>query len=131
MNVVVIVGRLTRDPEIRGEGEKKVAKFTVAVDRFGKDKGADFIKCAVFGKKADFAETWLKKGTKIVLRGRIQTDSYTNKDGNKVNTTEVIADDMRFVESRNSAQEAAEPSTDENLDFMRLPDTDDESLPFH
>lgn len=130
MNKVMLIGRLTRDPEIRGEGDKKVAKFSLAVDRFSKDNGADFPNCVAFGKKADFAEKWLKKGSKIAVEGRIQTGSYTNKDGVKVYTTDIVVDNSEFVESR-SRQEAAAPSTDSDLDFMSVPDTDDESLPFH
>lgn len=130
MNKVELIGRLTRDPEIKGEGDKKVARYSLAIDRFGKENTADFPNCVAFGKRADFAEKWLKKGVKIAVVGRIQTGSYTNKDGVKVYTTDIVVEDSEFVESR-SRQEAAEPSTDADLNFMDVPDTDDESLPFH
>lgn len=107
MNKVILVGRLTRDPEIRGEGEKKTAKYTLAVDRFGKENGADFISCVAFGRRADHAEAFLQKGTKIVLEGRIQTGSYTKQDGTKVYTTDVVVTGTEFA------------------------DTDSEELPFH
>ena len=130
MNKVMLIGRLTRDPEVKGEGDKKVAKFSLAIDRFGAENTADFPNCVAFGKRAEFVEKWLKKGTKIAVEGRIQTGSYTNKDGVKVYITDVIVDHAEFVESR-SRQEMAAPSTDADLAFMSIPDTDDESLPFH
>lgn len=131
MNKVILVGRLTRDPEIRGEGEKKTAKYTLAVDRFGKENGADFISCVAFGRRADQAEAFLKKGTKIVLEGRIQTGSYLKQDGTKVYTTDVVVTGTEFAESRRQTQANAAPSTDADLGFMEIPDTDSEELPFH
>lgn len=131
MNRVFLKGRLTRDPEVFGEGERKVAKYTLAVNRYGKDNGADFPNCVAFGAKADFTEKWLKKGAYIIVEGQIRTGSYVNKDGVKVYTTDVVVDKSEFVESK-SAQEAAPRTTDEDLNkFMSIPDTDDESLPFH
>lgn len=98
MNKVILCGRLTADPEIRVGNETKVARFALAVDR---RKGeTDFFNCISFGKTADFAEQWLKKGTKVNLVGRLQNDTYTNKDGNKVTTTKVVAEEMEFAESK-------------------------------
>ena len=113
MNRVVLMGRLTRDPEIRytqGDNPMCIARYTLAVDRRfsrnGNNDGnnADFIPCVVFGKSAEFTEKYLKKGTKIAVSGRIQTGSYTNKDGVKVYTTEVIVEDQEFAESKNASQ---------------------------
>lgn len=109
MNKVILMGRLTRDPEIRysaGENQTAVARYTLAVDRRfrrqGDEQTADFINCVVFGRGAEFAERYLHQGTKIVATGRIQTGSYTNKDGNKVYTTEVVVEEHEFCESRSS-----------------------------
>lgn len=113
MNKVILMGRLTRDPEVRySQGEKKtaVARYTLAVDRrvnrgrSGEEQTADFISCIVFGKLAEFAEKYLRKGTKIALSGRIQTGSYTNREGQKVYTTDVVVEEQEFAESKNSAQ---------------------------
>lgn len=114
MNRVVLMGRLTRDPDIRysqGENPMCIARYTLAVDRrFSRSAGnnndgnnADFISCVAFGRSGEFAEKYLRKGTKICLSGRIQTGSYTNRDGVKVYTTEVVAEDQEFAESRNAA----------------------------
>ena len=107
MNKVILMGRLTRDPEVRysqGEQAMAVARYTLAVDRRGKNQenSADFIQCVAFGKAGEFAERYLHKGTKIVLTGRIQTGSYTNKEGQRVYTTDVIAEDQEFAESKNT-----------------------------
>lgn len=107
MNTVALVGRLTRDPEVRysADNQLAIARFTVAVDRpFSRDEqqNADFIPCVTFGKSAEFVERYFTKGMRIGLTGRIQTGSYTNKDGNKVYTTEVVADRVEFVESKGS-----------------------------
>lgn len=101
------MGRLTRDPEVRytqGEQAMAVARYTLAVDRRGKNQenSADFIQCVAFGKAGEFAERYLHKGTKIVLTGRIQTGSYTNKEGQRVYTTDIVAEDQEFAESKNS-----------------------------
>ena len=108
MNKVILMGRLTRDPEVRysqGEQATAVARYTLAVDRRGRNQenSADFIACVAFGKAAEFAERYLHKGTKIVLTGRIQTGSYTNKDGQRVYTTDIVAEDQEFAESKNTA----------------------------
>lgn len=107
MNKVILMGRLTRDPEVRytqGEQAMAVARYTLAVDRRGKNQenSADFIQCVAFGKVGEFAERYLHKGTKIVLTGRIQTGSYTNKEGQRVYTTDVVAEDQEFAESKSS-----------------------------
>lgn len=107
MNKVILMGRLTRDPEVRytqGEQAMAVARYTMAVDRRGKNQenSADFIQCVAFGKAGEFAERYLHKGTKIVLTGRIQTGSYTNKEGQRVYTTDIVAEDQEFAESKNS-----------------------------
>lgn len=108
MNKVILMGRLTRDPEVRygqGENASAVARYTLAVDRRYQrdgDQSADFINCVTFGKSAEFAEKYLRKGTKLVVIGRIQTGSYTNKDGQKVYTTDVIVEEQEFAESKSS-----------------------------
>lgn len=113
MNRVILMGRLTRDPVVRytqsANGSLAIARYTLAVDRRRRSAGgndqqtADFISCVVFGKQAEFAEKYLHQGTKICVQGRIQTGSYTNKDGNKVYTTDVVVDDQEFAESKNAA----------------------------
>ena len=150
------MGRLTRDPDIRysqGENSTAVARYTLAVDRRFKRDGeqsADFISCVAFGRSAEFAEKYFHQGIKIVVSGRIQTGSYTNRDGNKVYTTDVIVEDQEFAESKNAGQEAAgsmggyrqpapasapAPRQAAPLDlddgFMNIPDGIDEELPFH
>lgn len=135
MNKVILMGRLTRDPDVRysqnANGEPlAIARFTLAVDRRGKDAGADFISCVEFGKTAEFAEKYLKQGTKITASGRIQTGSYTNRDGVKIYTTEVVIEEQEFAESKAAGgnQEAAQETPQEsNGDFIPT-DTDD--LPF-
>ena len=111
MNKVILMGRLTRDPEIRysqGENSSAVARYTLAVDRRFKRQGdtdtADFISCVSFGKTAEFAERYLKQGTKVGAVGRIQTGSYVNRDGNKVYTTDVVVEELEFAESKNAAE---------------------------
>lgn len=128
MNHVILIGRLTRDAETRYNGEMAISKYTLAVDRKYKREGeptADFINCTAFGKNGEFAEKYLKKGTKILVQGRIQTGSY-EKDGHKVYTADVIVDSHEFVESKNAEQ----PASNDN-GFMPLPDDfKDEELPF-
>ena len=107
MNKVILMGRLARDPEVRysqGEQATAVARYTLAVDRRGRsqENSADFIQCVAFGKAGEFVERYLHKGTKIVLTGRIQTGSYTNKEGQRVYTTDVVAEDQEFAESKNA-----------------------------
>ena len=143
MNKVQLVGRLTRDPEIRysqGENATATARFSVAVSRrFKNSEGnydADFINCVAFGKSAEFVEKYFKKGMAIGLTGRIQTGSYTNKDGQRVYTTDVVVEETEFVESKgasradNSNNSRPTPSTAKNNDFMNIPDGVDEELPF-
>lgn len=143
MNKVQLVGRLTRDPEIRysqGENATATARFSVAVNRrFKNAEGnydADFINCVVFGKSAEFVEKYFKKGMAIGLTGRIQTGSYTNKDGQKVYTTDVVVEETEFVESKgvssadNSNNSRPAPNVANNNDFMSIPDGVDEELPF-
>lgn len=149
MNKVILMGRLTRDPEIRysqGERSMAIARFTLAVDRRrrsgdnGNDQTADFITCVAFDRQAEFAEKYLHQGTKMLVTGRIQTGSYTNKDGQRVYTTEVMVDEMEFAESRASSESNGgnftapsrpTPSAEGADAFMALPDgVDDGNLPF-
>ena len=140
MNKVILIGRLTKDTETRvtqGENATTVARYTLAVDRRFKrdgDQAADFINCVAFGRQADFAEKYLHKGMKICVTGRIQTGSYTNKDGQKVYTTDVIVEDQEFCESKNAStpntQEPAQESSVGN-GFMNIPDNLDEELPWN
>ena len=134
MNKVILVGRLTRDPEVRGEGERKCARFTLAVDRGGKDAGADFIGCVAFRKTAELIEQFITKGTRIGVEGHIHTDNYTNKEGTKVYTSDVILDRMEFLESKNEQNRAntqapnSAPATTGSEEFLSVPD--EEGLPF-
>ena len=145
MNKVILMGRLTRDPEVRygGANNSAVARFSLAVDRRFKREGdeqtADFINCVAFGKTAEFIEKYAKKGTKFVVEGRIQTGSYTNKDGQKVYTTDVVCESVEFAESKstssnnsaNSAAGSSAPTEDPGDGFMNIPDGIDEELPFN
>lgn len=134
MNKVILMGRLTKDPDMRGEGTGLVARYSLAVDRrFTKDneQQTDFIPCVVFSKGAEFAEKYLKKGTKVVVTGRIQTGSYTNKDGQKIYTTDVIVEDQEFAESKNaSGQSAAETPVKDDGDFMNISQAQKDDMPF-
>ena len=122
MNSTILMGRLTKDPTITFTADSKaVAKFTLAVDRIG--EGADFISCVAFGKTAEIVEEYITKGTKILLNGRIQTGSYTNKDNVKVYTTDVIANNIEFCESKKEQ----ENTTDS---FIDIAEVDEEGLPF-
>lgn len=133
MNKVILMGRLTKDPDVRNTGDdssKAVAKYTLAVDRKFKRDGednADFINCTVFGKGAEFAEKYLSKGTKLVVIGRIQTGSYTNKEGQRVYTTDVIVEEQEFAESKNSSNR--QPAGSDG--FMNIPDDIGEDVPFN
>ena len=140
MNKAVLMGRLTRDPEIRytqGENQTAISKFTLAVDRNRKakndDTAADFISCVAFGKTAEVMEKYVRKGTKIAITGRIQTGNYTNKDGNKVYTTDVIVEELEFAESKSNSTSAPATNTNYNAvdGFMQIPDGIDEELPFN
>ena len=133
MNKVILMGRLTRDPDIRysqGERQMAIARYTLAVDRRGRGNNgeatADFIQCVAFDRAAEFAEKYFHQGTKIVITGRIQTGSSTNRDGQKVYTTDVVVEDQEFAESK------AAPSSAVSDGFMNIPDgVEDEGLPFN
>ena len=150
MNRVILMGRLTRDPNVsysQGGDNMAIARFTLAVDRRGRrqdgadQQNADFIGCVCFGRQAEFAEKYLRQGTKVAVTGRIQTGSYTNKDGQKVYTTDVVLDDIEFAESKNSQggsdsnysyQAPSRPAPSAAGDgFMNIPDGIDEELPFN
>ena len=146
MNKVILMGRLTRDPEVRmgqGENATTIARYSLAVDRRyrknGAEQQADFINIVAFGKAAEFVEKYAKKGTKLVVTGRIQTGSYTNKDGQKVYTTDVVAEEQEFAESKNSGSSnsapagapAREPEDYPDDGFVNIPDGIDEELPFN
>jgi single-strand DNA-binding protein len=142
MNKVSLVGRLTRDPEVRyttGENASAIARFSVAVNRrFKNAEGnyeADFINCIAFGKSAEFIEKYFRKGMAIGLTGRIQTGSYTNKDGQKVYTTDVVVEETEFVESKGGNETSnntpSRPAPSNNDGFMNIPDGIDEELPFN
>ena len=164
MNKVILMGRLTRDPDIRysaGENAQAVARYTLAVDRRfrreGSEQTADFIGCVAFGRQAEFAEKYLRQGTKIAITGRIQTGSYTRNDGTRVYTTDIVVEEQEFAESKNAAassgsgygagsygggnapyqQQPAAPAAapapapaDPADGFMNIPDGIDEELPF-
>lgn len=130
MNRTVLCGRIVRDPEVR-DGATKVVRYTLAVERRIKKDGeptADFINCVAFGKSADFIEKYCKKGTKLIVSGRIQTGSYTNKEGNRVNTFDIIVDEQEFAESKASAPTQVEPVADES--FIPVDEDDLEDTPF-
>ena len=139
MNKVILMGRLTRDPDVRvsaGETPVTVVKYTLAVDRRRKkdegEQGADFIPCTAFSQNAEFAEKYFHQGIKIVIVGRIQTGSYTNKDGQKVYTTEVIIEDQYFAESKAASGRTAPGNAASADGFMNLPTgVEDEGLPFN
>ena len=154
MNKVILMGRLTRDPDVRysqGESPSAIARYTLAVDRrfVRRDnpdaQTADFIGCVAFGKAGEFAERYLKKGTKICVTGRIQTGSYTNRDGVKVYTTDVVVEDQEFAESKNAqggggvqqhapssydAPQSAPQESPADHDFMNIPEGIEDELPF-
>lgn len=136
MNKVILIGRLTRDPEVRysqGQQPMAVARYTLAVDRKYKQEGqatADFINCVAFGKSAEFVEKYLQQGTKIAVEGRIQTGSYTNKDGQKVYTTDIVVEAQEFAESKGSNSVAAPATSSDG--FVSIPDdVEDSGLPFN
>ena len=154
MNKVILMGRLTKDPEVRysqGETPMAVARYTLAVDRRqarnnGNEQTADFINCVAFGRAGEFAERYFRKGTKIAITGRIQTGSYTNKDGVRVYTTDIVVEDQEFAESKNasSGNEGGYQNNGYNGGgynrtapggagdgFMNIPDGIDEELPFN
>lgn len=150
MNKVILMGRLTRDPDVKytaGDNPMAIARYTLAVDRRFKrvnEATADFISCIAFGKAAEFAEKYFRQGIRIVVSGRIQTGSYTNRDGNKVYTTDVVVEEQEFAESKNNAagnnnaqdntaagQQSGNQGVSVDADgFMNIPDGIDEELPF-
>ena len=138
MNKVILMGRLTRDPDVRyssGDGSTAVARYTLAVDRrFHRDGDAtaDFIGCVAFGRQAEFAEKYLRQGMKIAITGRIQTGSYTNREGRKVSTTDVVVEEQEFAEGKNAERPREQGATPQaNTDgFMTIPDGVDEDIPF-
>lgn len=147
MNKVILMGRLTRDPEVRYSQSIEpiaIARYTLAVDRRGRRDGneqtADFISCIAFGRNAEFAEKYLRQGIKIVIVGRIQTGSYTNREGQKVYTTDVVVGEQEFAESKSHSQQGGgysdpaprcpyPPVSDDG--FVNIPDGIDEELPFN
>lgn len=140
MNSVNLTGRLTRDPDVRyTDGGSTIARFTLATDRrFKTENGpqADFISCVAFGKTAEFIEKWFRKGIKMELSGRIQTGSYTNQDGQKIYTTDVVAEQVGFGESRSASQRNDQADSGgfgmpDDHGFMNVPDDIDEELPFN
>ena len=151
MKKVILMGRLTRDPEVRysaGDNSMALARYTLAVDRRFKRDGeatADFIGCVAFGRSAEFAEKYFRQGLKVVVSGRIQTGSYTNRDGQKVYTTDVVVEDQEFAESKaasdnyrggnfggQAAPSAPTAGGSGSADgFMNIPDGIDEDLPFN
>lgn len=152
MNKVILMGRLTRDPDVRysaGENSTAVARYTLAVDRRFRRDGdsatADFIGCVAFGRQAEFAEKYLRQGTKIAITGRIQTGSYTNREGQKVYTTEVVVEEQEFAESKSASDNYAashpraeapapsmpNPGAASTDGFMNIPDGIDVELPFN
>ena len=137
MNKVIEIGRLTKDPDIRysqGANTTCVARYTLAVDRKFKQEGqptADFINCIAFGKLGEFAEKYLHKGVKIAVTGRIQTGSYTNKDGQKIYTTDVVVEEQEFCESKSQSNSQPQPTQSNDDGFMSIPDGIDDGLPFN
>ena len=149
MNKVILMGRLTRDPEVRysaGENSTAVARYTLAVDRRFRrnndgEQTADFIGCVAFGRSAEFAEKYFRQGLKVIVTGRIQPGSYTNKDGQRVYTTDVAVEDQEFAESKAASEShmncgfqaapAPAPSAPAGDGFMNIPDGIDEELPFN
>ena len=154
MNKVILMGRLTRDPEVRyssGDNQMAIARYSLAVDRRGRREGndgqtADFINCVAFGRAGEFAEKYFRQGLKVVVTGRIQTGSYTNKDGQKVYTTDVVVEEQEFAESKATSDAnagsfshaggfqqapAPTPAADAGDGFMNIPDGIDEELPFN
>ena len=145
MNKVILMGRLTREPEVRysqGASQTAVARFSLAVDRRFKREGeptADFFDCTAFGRQAEFIERYLHKGVKVVVCGSIQNNNYTNRDGQMVYSVRVMVDEVEFAESKNASgaseggytAPARTPNTSFSDGFMNIPDGIDEELPFN
>lgn len=134
MNKCILMGRLTKDPEVRytnGENVTAIARFSIAVDRRFKNNNGeyetDFFNCTAFGKQGEFAEKYLKKGTKVVLSGRIQNDSYTNRDGQKVTAVQIITEEIEFAESKKNEQ----PTEQQKEEWANIDNLDSEELPFN
>ena len=138
MNKVILMGRLTRAPEVRysqGERSMAIAKYTLAIDRRktqqNSDPGADFINCVAFDRAGEFAEKYFRQGLRVLISGHLQTGSYTNKDGQKVYTTDVIVESQEFADSRRDGSGAGSRGSKDD-DFMNIPDNvEDEGLPFN
>ena len=138
MNKVILMGRLTRDPEVRysqGERSMAIAKYTLAIDRRktqqNSDPGADFINCVAFDRAGEFAEKYFRQGLRVLISGHLQTGSYTNKDGQKVYTTDVIVESQEFADSRRDGSGAGSRGSKDD-DFVNIPDNvEDEGLPFN
>lgn len=141
MNRVILMGRLTRDPDVKySQGEKSiaVARYTLAVDRRGKkdpdsnEQQADFISCVAFDRSGEFAEKYFRQGMRVLISGRIQTGSYTNKEGKKVYTTDVVVESQEFADSKNASGQNTTPESTSNDGFINVPDgVDDDTLPFN
>ena len=141
MNKAIMIGRLTRDPDIRytqGENQTAIARFSLAVDRRGKREGepdADFFNCTAFGRQAEFVEKYLKKGTKIAITGRVQNDNYTDRNGQKVYSVQIIVEEMEFAEGKRNAEagqqdRSSERPSYEGDGFMAIPEGTEDELPF-
>ena len=136
MNKIILMGRLTRDPEVRysqGESSLAIARFSLAVDRRFKRQGepeADFFNCTAFGKQAEFVEKYLKQGTKILLSGRVQNDNYTNKEGQKVYSVQIMIEEIEFAESKATSDNNNIPPSQSQDGFMNIPEGLEEELPF-
>ena len=144
MNKVILMGRLTRDPEIRysnGDSSMAIARFSIAVDRRfrrqGENSEADFFNCTAFGKQGEFVEKYLRKGTKVLVEGELRNDNYTNKNGEKVYSMNIVTNNIEFAESKNAGSDnsgyvPANPPAGEapDSDFMNVPDIKDSDLPF-
>lgn len=149
MNKVILMGNLTRDPEIRysqGDSSLAIAKFSIAINRrFSRqgDTDTDFFNCTAFGKQAEFVEKYFRQGSRMLLTGRVQNDNYTNRNGEKVYSVQIIAEDIEFAERKSTADanaaarqnsnygDAPEPNAAANDDFMNIPDGIEEGLPFN
>ena len=137
MNKVILLGNLTRDPEIRytqGDNSLAVARFSLAVNRrFSKngEKEADFFNCTAFGKQAEFVEKYFKQGSRMMLTGRIQNDSYTNKNGEKVYTVQIIVEEVEFAEKKSSSGQAGNSDTAGADEFMNIPEGELDGMPFN
>ena len=137
MNKVILMGRLTRDPDVRysqTDSNMAIARFSLAVDRRFKKQGdtvtADFFNCTAFGKQGEFVEKYLKQGTKIVVIGRIQNDNYTNKEGQKVYSIQIMVEEIEFAESKAAGQSQQNDSMPGD-GFMNIPDGIENELPFN